>query len=150
MDLNRGGGGGGSRWKKRPPNHRSPLLPIIVLFLFSLLFFISYKHISNSLLQNSTNPRPAHRPRCTPSQALGDKFLWYAPHSGFSNQLSELKNALLMSAILNRTLIVPPVLDHHAVVLGSCPKFRVTSARELRLSVWNHVIELVRSRRQVN
>ncbi|CAK9141481.1 unnamed protein product [Ilex paraguariensis] len=68
-------------------------------------------------------------------EALGDKFIWYAPHSGFSNQLSEFKNAILMAAILNRTLVIPPVLDHHAVALGSCPKFRVLSPKDLRLSV---------------
>lgn len=55
-----------------------------------------------------------------------------------------------MSAILNRTLIIPPVLDHHAVVLGSCPKFRVSDPKELRLAVWNHSIELIQSRRYVS
>lgn len=71
----------------------------------------------------------------------------YAPHSGFSNQLSEFKNALLMAVVLNRTLVVPPVLDHHAVALGSCPKFRVLNPNQLRLSVWNHVFELIRGLR---
>ncbi|CAH8276292.1 unnamed protein product [Arabidopsis lyrata] len=42
---------------------------------------------------------------------LGQKFLWYAPHCGYSNQLSEFKNAVLMAGILNRTLIFPPILD---------------------------------------
>lgn len=45
---------------------------------------------------------------------------------------------------------MPPVLDHHAVALGSCPKFRVLSPNQLRLSVWNHVIDLIRSRRYVS
>ncbi|KAI3687212.1 hypothetical protein L1987_80906 [Smallanthus sonchifolius] len=55
-----------------------------------------------------------------------------------------------MAAILNRTLIVPPVLDHHAVVLGSCPKFRVSDPKELRFAVWNHAIELIQSHRYVS
>ncbi|OMO52564.1 hypothetical protein COLO4_37119 [Corchorus olitorius] len=55
-----------------------------------------------------------------------------------------------MAGILNRTLIVPPILDHHAVALGSCPKFRVQSPKEIRLSVWDHVIELIRSGRYVS
>lgn len=76
--------------------------------------------------------------------------MWYAPHSGFSNQLSEFKNAILMAAILNRTLIVPPILDHHAVALGSCPKFRVLSPNDLRFAVWNHSIDLLRNRRYVS
>ncbi|EPS71914.1 hypothetical protein M569_02845, partial [Genlisea aurea] len=80
----------------------------------------------------------------------GEKFMWYAPHSGFGNQLLEFKNALLIAAILNRTLIVPPVLDHHAVALGSCPKFRVLDPNELRFRVWNHSIQLLREGRYVS
>lgn len=135
-----------SRWKRRSlSSHRSPLLLLLLLtFLLLLLFFLSYNHFSPSLLPISTN---SQFPHCSTSLTLGDKFLWYAPHSGFSNQLFEFKNALLLAAILNRTLIVPPILDHHAVVLGSCPKFRVSSPIELRFSVWNHVMDLIRSRR---
>lgn len=55
-----------------------------------------------------------------------------------------------MAGILNRTLVVPPVLDHHAVALGSCPKFRVRSPNQMRISVWDHVIELLRSGRYVS
>ncbi|GAB4858073.1 hypothetical protein Ancab_015975 [Ancistrocladus abbreviatus] len=84
------------------------------------------------------------------AQTRGERFLWYAPHSGFSNQLLEFKNAILMAAILNRTLIVPPLLDHHAVALGSCPKFRVLSPNELRFRVWDHAIELLRTERYVS
>lgn len=55
-----------------------------------------------------------------------------------------------MAAILNRTLIVPPVLDHHAVALGSCPKFRVLSPSDLRLKVWNHAVELIKEGRYIS
>ncbi|KAL4627600.1 hypothetical protein ACB092_05G177100 [Castanea dentata] len=55
-----------------------------------------------------------------------------------------------MAAILNRTLIVPPVLDHHAVALGSCPKFRVSDPNKIRVDVWNHVVELLRTGRYVS
>ncbi|KAK8597820.1 hypothetical protein V6N13_095217 [Hibiscus sabdariffa] len=55
-----------------------------------------------------------------------------------------------MASILNRTLIVPPILDHYAVALGSCPKFKVQSPKEIRVSVWDHIVELLRSRRAVN
>ncbi|XP_028110965.1 O-fucosyltransferase 30-like [Camellia sinensis] len=141
------------RWTKKSPL-RSPsyLLPISLLFLLiSLLLFLSSKHISNSLLSTLKNsPQPQSPHLCTSQKTLaGEKFLWYAPHSGFSNQLSEFKYAILMVTILNRTLIVPPVLDHHAVVLSSCPKFRVLSPNQLRFSVWNHTIKLIQSRRQV-
>ncbi|THG20687.1 hypothetical protein TEA_018165 [Camellia sinensis var. sinensis] len=111
------------RWKKKPPL-RSPtsLLPISLFFLpISLLLFLFYKHISNSLLSTLKNsPQPQSPDLCTSQKTLArEKFLWYAPHSRFSNQLSEFKYAILMAAILNRTLIVPLVLDHHAVVLGN-------------------------------
>nr|POF25340.1 hypothetical protein CFP56_32583 [Quercus suber] len=55
-----------------------------------------------------------------------------------------------MASILNRTLIVPPVLDHHAVALGSCPKFRVSNPNKIRVDVWNHVVELLRTGRYVS
>lgn len=45
---------------------------------------------------------------------------------------------------------MPPVLDHHAVALGSCPKFRVSAPNEIRVLVWDHVIELIRSGRYVS
>ncbi|WVZ14747.1 hypothetical protein V8G54_012313 [Vigna mungo] len=98
-----------------------------------------------------SNISTSHTPQCS-SQALtlGEKFMWYAPHSGFSNQLSEFKNAILMAGILNRTLVVPPILDHHAIALGSCPKFRVVDPKDIRISVWDHVIELVQSRRYIS
>lgn len=92
--------------------------------------------------------------RPTPDSLKGlpkaEKYMWFAPHSGFSNQVGELKNALIIAAILNRTLIIPPILDHHAVALGSCPKFRVQPAHELRNSVWDHVIHLMQSSRYVS
>ncbi|XP_021803224.1 uncharacterized protein LOC110747340, partial [Prunus avium] len=104
---------------RKQPSYRSPL--IYLTLLFSLFFFFSYffSLTPSSLLSNKTSISDS--PKC-PSLG-GGKFLWYAPHSGFSNQLSEFKNAVLMAAILNRTLVVPPVLDHHAVALGSCPKY---------------------------
>ncbi|XP_048435877.1 O-fucosyltransferase 30 isoform X2 [Pyrus x bretschneideri] len=123
--------------------HSSSASPLLYLtLLFSLLFFLSYFF---SLTPDSLFLKTSLSisPNC-PSFG-GQKFIWYAPHSGFSNQLTEFKNALLMAAILNRTLVVPPVLDHHAVALGSCPKFRVLSPDEIRISVWNHTVDLIRS-----
>jgi hypothetical protein len=42
--------------------------------------------------------------------ALEDRFLSYLPHSGFHNQRIAFENALVISHILNRTLLIPPVL----------------------------------------
>ncbi|CAI0516735.1 unnamed protein product [Linum tenue] len=145
-------------WPKRKPTTqsllRSPffILAISLLTLFLLLFLsISTFQTSKSLF--STQTLNTQKPQCGKFHASareGEKFLWYAPHSGFSNQLSELKNAAVMARILNRTLVVPPILDHHAVVLGSCPKFRVTAPNEIRASVWNHAVELMKSGRYVS
>ncbi|XP_009789643.1 O-fucosyltransferase 30-like [Nicotiana tabacum] len=141
------------RPNKSKRKQRSPLL--IFLFLFTLIFLFYYfkNFISPSLLplpQKSKIPIIPRPSQCNPTNRLQGKFLWYAPHSGFSNQLAEFKNAILMAKILNRTLIVPPVLDHHAVALGSCPKFRVLNPIELRYAVWNHSIHLLRDCRYVS
>lgn len=76
-----------------------------------------------------------------------EKFMYYAPHSGFSNQVVEFKNALVFAKLLNRTLIVPPVLDHHAAWLGSCPKGRVLPPHRLRKLVWTTILDLILSSR---
>ena len=138
-------------WPLKKPSYRSPLLSLSLLtLLFSLLFFLSYYSLTpNSHISPSTKTLNSQFPQCPISQ-LAQKFLWYAPHSGFSNQVSEFKNAILMAAILNRTLIVPPVLDHHAVALGSCPKFRVSDPNKIRVDVWNHAVELLRTGRFVS
>ena len=79
--------------------------------------------------------------------ADGEKFMYYAPHSGFNNQVMELRNALTFAKILNRTLIIPPVLDHHAVWLGSCPKRRVLRPHRLRALVWTRIFDLITNSR---
>lgn len=139
------------KWKKRPTIHRNLRTPLLFTVLIIVALLISTKTlISPAFLSLSRNSGHLFPSSCASTfSGSGEKFVWYAPHSGFSNQLSEFKNAILMAAILNRTLIVPPILDHHAVALGSCPKFRVLDPNELRFKVWNHSIELIRDRRQV-
>ncbi|PKA46446.1 hypothetical protein AXF42_Ash012578 [Apostasia shenzhenica] len=147
-----------SRWRKRSPRSKPYFLLILVFLLVLLILLLSSSSdLFRSLLPSKLDARSRSRAiNCGPrtpygtNLLAGERFLWYAPHSGFSNQLSELKNAILFAAILNRTLIVPPVLDHHAVALGSCPKFRVTSATDLRAAVWDHVMELIRYRRYIS
>ncbi|RGB37636.1 hypothetical protein C1646_780712 [Rhizophagus diaphanus] len=39
-----------------------------------------------------------------------EKFLTYLPHSQFHNQLIELKNAIVLAYLTNRTLIIPPIV----------------------------------------
>ncbi|XP_061363158.1 O-fucosyltransferase 30 [Gastrolobium bilobum] len=137
---------------KRKPQYRLPVVPVSVLIiLLSVLFFCYYYVKPSSPLTELSKNLESHTLQCSSQAlALGEKFLWYAPHSGFSNQLSEFKNAILMAGILNRTLIVPPILDHHAVALGSCPKFRVVDPNEIRIAVWDHMIELIQGGRYIS
>lgn len=78
---------------------------------------------------------------------VNETFMYYAPHSGFNNQVVALKNALKIAKILNRTLVIPPVLDHHAAWLGSCPKKRVLRPHVLRSLVWTRIFELISNSR---
>ncbi|KAH8929101.1 hypothetical protein BT69DRAFT_1292873 [Atractiella rhizophila] len=48
------------------------------------------------------------RPPPTPPDP-NEKYLSYLPHSGFHNQRISLENALSLSLLLNRTLLLPPV-----------------------------------------
>ncbi|KZT62350.1 hypothetical protein CALCODRAFT_490155 [Calocera cornea HHB12733] len=52
-------------------------------------------------------PAPPWPP--TPLPPPTEKYLTYLPHSGLHNQLIELQNALLLAALLGRTLLVPEV-----------------------------------------
>ncbi|KAK4747428.1 hypothetical protein SAY87_014014 [Trapa incisa] len=149
--INLSGRGQRSPWpSRRKPSTRSLLLfPSLILTL--VVFLCYYYSVSRYALTARNSTPSAATLRCSHSiLSTGERFLWYAPHSGFSNQLSELSNAALIAGILNRTLVVPPVLDHHAVALGSCPKFRVLSSTEIRAAVWDHALELMRSGRYVS
>ncbi|CAN6283926.1 unnamed protein product [Urochloa humidicola] len=143
------------RWRRRSARSHLPVVvAVLVLLLPTLLLFSSgYSTMLRALLpfHSSASGGSGGVPECGGSAKLeGERFLWYAPHSGFSNQVGELRNAAVAAALLNRTLVVPPVLDHHAVVLGSCPKFRVTDPASLRAAVWDHAMQLLREERYVS
>ena len=57
-----------------------------------------------------------------------EKYLAYLPHSGFHNQRIAFENALVLSGLLNRTLLVPPIR------LGSKP-LHYSRLEELRQSL---------------
>ncbi|KAI4354833.1 hypothetical protein L6164_003665 [Bauhinia variegata] len=137
---------------KKQPQYKFPFIPIsVVVLIVSFLFFYYYFLRPSSFLPVTSKTFKSQSLQCSnQALAIGERFLWYAPNSGFSNQLSEFKNAILVAGILNRTLIVPPVLDHHAVALGSCPKFRVVEPQEIRISVWDNVVELMRGGRYIS
>ncbi|KAK8968467.1 hypothetical protein KSP40_PGU006586 [Platanthera guangdongensis] len=118
-----------SHWRRKTRRSKPDIFIVLSLSLILI-----------DRLQSATFP-------CGSETVTGERFLLYAPHSGFTNQLWELKNAIVFAAILNRTLIVPPVLDHHAIILGSCPKFRVNGSSDLISAVWDHIMDLIRDQR---
>ena len=61
------------------------------------------------------------------------RYLTYAAHSGLANQIIQLFTAYDVARVLDRTLVLPPVLPHFAVKLGACERpDPVASARALR------------------
>ncbi|TFY60817.1 hypothetical protein EVJ58_g4911 [Rhodofomes roseus] len=73
-----------------------------------------------------------------------EKYLAYLPHSGFHNQRIAFENALVLSRLLNRTLLVPPVrlgmtpvyylpFDQLRDVLANATKVGLEHCKEVRL-----------------
>lgn len=56
-----------------------------------------------------------------------DKLLVYAAHSGFGNQELSLRRALLLAYVLNRTLVLPPLLPQSELAFGP-PEVRCANA----------------------
>jgi hypothetical protein len=75
------------------------ILGVAIFGLFTLLFETSETANGDLLIKTR---QIAH------TSEPNKGFLLYLPHSGFSNQISELENALLIAHILNRTLVLPP------------------------------------------
>ena len=46
------------------------------------------------------------------------RLLLYAAHSGFGNQEMQLRKALLLAYVLNRTLVLPPLLPQSELSFG--------------------------------
>eukprot|EP00252_Welwitschia_mirabilis_P018126 TRINITY_DN40341_c0_g1_i1.p1 TRINITY_DN40341_c0_g1~~TRINITY_DN40341_c0_g1_i1.p1 ORF type:complete len:514 (-),score=48.47 TRINITY_DN40341_c0_g1_i1:10-1551(-) len=152
------------KWKRRRKSSSRLNINVCLSFFFVLIVFsIAYYFLRpksfapvSATLQDvkKTTTAKEFSAQCNSAAEAGlpkgEKYMWYAPHSGFNNQIGELKNALLIAGILNRTLIIPPVLDHHAIALGSCPKFRVRNASEIRTAVWDHITQLIQERRYVS
>ncbi|KAG0175733.1 hypothetical protein DFQ28_003211 [Apophysomyces sp. BC1034] len=60
------------------------------------------------LIMMITWPTSQPLPPYVTSTPTDERYLAYLPHSGLSNQRIELANALLLAAMLKRTLIIPP------------------------------------------
>eukprot|EP00271_Cylindrocystis_brebissonii_P013091 TRINITY_DN32677_c0_g1_i1.p1 TRINITY_DN32677_c0_g1~~TRINITY_DN32677_c0_g1_i1.p1 ORF type:complete len:561 (-),score=46.46 TRINITY_DN32677_c0_g1_i1:466-2148(-) len=75
-----------------------------------------------------------------------EKYLWYAPHSGFGNQMIAFRHALRMAGLLNRTLIIPPLLRHFDNYLGRCEQGTARPPHKVRKGAWYAIMKLLQSR----
>ncbi|KAI0029191.1 hypothetical protein K488DRAFT_73167, partial [Vararia minispora EC-137] len=75
---------------------RAPLLAAVALFSAGIAALVAAVSLASSAL-------PAPPPPATPARLLS-----YLPHSGLHNQRLALENALVLAALLNRTLLLPP------------------------------------------
>lgn len=76
-------------------------------------------------------PNPALAPVSTRCASIRhDRLLLYAAHSGFGNQELALRRALLIAYVLNRTLVLPPLLRQSDVAFGP-PEVRCRNASAL-------------------
>jgi hypothetical protein len=57
----------------------------------------------------------------------------YVSHGGWGNQVHSFQNAILLAAVLDRVLLVPPALAHKALKFGGCDT-KVTSQKKMRKS----------------
>lgn len=74
----------------------------------------------------------SHGTRRSPVAAGGERLLMYSSHAGLGNQLIALESAWAFADILNRTLVVAPILEHGASAYGSRCR---SSEKERQLAV---------------
>ncbi|KAL1527731.1 hypothetical protein AB1Y20_009116 [Prymnesium parvum] len=72
-------------------------------------------------------PRPPPPPPPSCARVRKHKLLLYAAHSGFGNQELSLRRALLVAYLLNRTLVLPPLLRQADLSFGP-PEQRCANA----------------------
>ncbi|KAF9070863.1 hypothetical protein BDP27DRAFT_1323131 [Rhodocollybia butyracea] len=80
--------------------------PFLFYFLCSLLWLVLDPPTISTSLVIEVDPLIAP---CLRMSSPHEKYLSYLPHSGFHNQRIALENALTLSRILNRTLLIPPI-----------------------------------------
>ncbi|KZO93203.1 hypothetical protein CALVIDRAFT_540190 [Calocera viscosa TUFC12733] len=113
-------GAGAHKWSRRRWSRfrwaTTSLLAAIGLLLVWACFPSPLAHLT--LLPSSHQHTAADFP-ATPwpplPQPASEQYLTYLPHSGLHNQLIELQNALLLAALLGRTLLVPQIRVGQAV-----------------------------------
>ncbi|GJP54289.1 hypothetical protein CLOM_g13396 [Closterium sp. NIES-68] len=74
-----------------------------------------------------------------------ERFMWFASHGGFGNQVIQLVWGLRLAGLLNRTLIIPPKLSHFAKSsgIGRCDR-NPTKPDRTRHDAWGHYSDMMR------
>ncbi|GBC42192.2 CigA protein [Rhizophagus irregularis DAOM 181602=DAOM 197198] len=100
------------------------LFILLIFITFPITFFSSFKKLTPELeainvtnfnyfesISNNNNPQNHYNNNNNNNNYdENEKFLTYLPHSQFHNQLIELKNAIVLAYLTNRTLIIPPII----------------------------------------
>ncbi|CAB4375647.1 unnamed protein product [Rhizophagus irregularis] len=99
------------------------LFILLIFITFPITFFSSFKKLTPELeainvtnfnyfesISNNNNPQNHYNNNNNYYYDENEKFLTYLPHSQFHNQLIELKNAIVLAYLTNRTLIIPPII----------------------------------------
>mmetsp|Transcript_23655 Transcript_23655/g.39037 ORF Transcript_23655/g.39037 Transcript_23655/m.39037 type:complete len:363 (+) Transcript_23655:170-1258(+) len=65
------------------------------------------------------------------------RLVTFSSHSGFGNQLEEITNALILAQLIDRTLMLPPILDHFSgLTTPSCGAASQTNAAKRALALY--------------
>eukprot|EP00804_Cyclotella_cryptica_P025519 CCRYP_012015-RA/>CCRYP_012015-RA protein AED:0.11 eAED:0.11 QI:0/-1/0/1/-1/1/1/0/394 len=87
-------------------------------FLLCLALPLAYNIFTAFTLDLSTHHKEEPREVAFTRKERQKKYLYYYSHSGFSNQLFGLANAAQLAYYTNRTLILPPILEHNVRIAG--------------------------------
>jgi hypothetical protein len=114
---------------------RTGFLGVILCVGGALCFFAAYYlHISVTPINSISAPKlPV--PTTSILRHDGARYLSYLPHSGLHNQRIALENALTLSILLNRTLLLPPARLGTTIKYAKYELLRERLARESKVSL---------------
>ena len=106
--------------RRPPPQQQHTRRPLVLLLLLALVLMacrplarrwrvVHLGTISTCLPDALTGASP---PQPAAAGADRERYLFYSPQFGHSNQLVALRNAAAWAAVLNRTLVLPHLLGH--------------------------------------
>src|SRR4051794_6074713 len=94
--------------------HFLPFVVILLLTMYLTFSYIAYSPLNDQIVNEQTSyisPSKSHPDStCLDVDSHEERYMTYLPHSGFHNQRNSFENAIFLSWVLNRTLIIPPIL----------------------------------------